>query len=105
MVSNAELARGVWQVARYVVLKSHQAILRNAADCLEADAVTLEECAEIGAEISVGLAWASGDAEPPKTCSEGCKSPHLGPRAHQAIADGLRALREGTWNPPGREGP
>ena len=79
--------------------------LREAADRLEVDAATLEEYAEIGAETSVGLAWAAGDAESPRTCSGGCKLPHLGPRSYKAISDGLKALREGTWNPPGREGP
>jgi len=61
---------------------------------------TVEEGNQLLCDLSIGLAWAAGDAEPPRHCSPDCTMPHLGEKAHAAIRDGMEAIRAATWTPP-----
>lgn len=104
-MDNVGLARELRRLAgRRFPSDGSEGVLLDAADRLESDAQAIEEAEEILSEVSIGLAWSVGEAEPPRPCSDDCRLPHLGPRARRAITGGLAALGECAWNPPGREG-
>jgi len=95
--SHARVLRGVDR-KRYLRIEALLAAYPMDRDAL---AITAEESAEILSEVALGLAWAAGDAEPPRYCAEGCSLPHLGARANAAIHEAVEAAAAGTRAPPG----